>query len=745
MVKNTKQNIKKDSAKIAAPCGSWPSAITPELAASAAGTLDYPTFDSDYLYWLESRPEDNGRNTIMRMRRPTQVSPTQASPNQANSKPSAIEEVLPSPLNARSRVHEYGGKPYTVQDGMLYFVLQDDQCIYRLDTTIPDALPEALTTADQGLRFAELCLDTPRNRLLAVCEQHQGYLQDNSQENPQQEPENFIAAISLDGSQTLLKLVSGADFYAYPRLSPNGSHLSWISWQHPHMPWDNTTLEIAELDTNGAVGNIKRPLADNDEQSESLVQPNWAADGSLFFVSDRSEWWNIYRLSAEAITSNKNYEPCPPLHALEAEFATPLWTLGMSNYGISEPPGKERSHQGNHEENNNRDSSKGDLHSRSVIASYTQDGHWHLGRIDIPSSLSNNTTSAAAEAALTPIETPYSQLSSLAVHGNRAWFIGSSPQRGSELVELNIATQGLVVLRSLTDLGNTAPGNTALSNTDQSKVNVPDLDREHFSQPQALHYPTTNGDTAYGFYYPPTNPGYTAAKSETPPLIALCHGGPTGATSTALNYKVQFWTSRGFAVADFNYRGSTGFGRSYRNKLHGSWGRADVDDVIAGVAHLCERGLADPARLLIRGSSAGGYTVLAALTFSDVFRAGASLYGIGDLETLARDTHKFEARYLDSLVGPYPASRSIYVERSPIHHVENLNCPVIFFQGLDDKVVPPNQAMAMVDALKTKGLDVVYVPFTGEGHGFRRAENVARVFREELAFYQRILGIPTTP
>ncbi|MEH6542566.1 MAG: prolyl oligopeptidase family serine peptidase [Porticoccaceae bacterium] len=729
MVKNIKKDSKKDIKKIAAPCGSWPSAITPELAASAAGALDYPTFDSDYVYWLESRPEDNGRNTIMRMPRPTQVSPTQASP-----KPSAIEEVLPSPLNARSRVHEYGGKPYTVKDNILYFVLQDDQCIYRLDTAIPDALPEVLTSADQGLRFAELCLDTPRNRLIAVCEQHQGYLhgnpQGNLQENPQQEPENFIAAIPLDGSQTLDKLVTGADFYAYPRLNPDGSHLAWISWQHPHMPWDNTTLEIAEFDTNGAIGNIKRPLG-NSEQSESLVQPNWAADGSLFFVSDRSEWWNIYRLSAEAITSDKNHEPCLPLHALEAEFATPLWTLGMSNYGISEAPGKERSQEGS-----NSDSSDRNLSSCSVIASYTQDGLWHLARVDISiNSLTDNTTSAARQTPLTPIETPYSQLSSLAVKGNRAWFIGSSPQRGSELVELDIATQGLVVLRNL----------DTPSNADQNKVNAPDLDREHFSQPQALRYPTTNHDTAYGFYYPPTNPGYTAVKSETPPLIALCHGGPTGATSTALNYKVQFWTSRGFAVANFNYRGSTGFGRSYRNKLHGNWGRADVDDVVAGVAHLCERGLADPARLLIRGSSAGGYTVLAALTFSDVFRAGASLYGIGDLETLARDTHKFEARYLDSLVGPYPASRSIYVERSPIHHVENLNCPVIFFQGLDDKVVPPNQAMAMVDALKAKELDVIYVPFAGEGHGFRRAENVARVFREELAFYQRILGIATTP
>ena len=712
----------EQSEKVTAPCGSWPSPITPELAANAAGTLDYPIADGDYLYWIESRPEDKGRNTIMRTRRP----PFSDAEPLANSRLLAdiegiIEDLLPSPLNVRSRVHEYGGQPYTVKNGILYFVLQDDQRIYQLDTNAPKTLsqplPQPLTPADQGLRFAELCIDTQHQRLIAVCEQHSI----NQQDKPS-EPENFIAAIPLDGSQTLNKLVTGADFYAYPRLSPDDSQLAWISWQHPDMPWDNTCLKVADIDNNptnyGALCNTQTFASSNNE---SIVQPNWSPDGRLFFVSDRSEWWNIYCLDTNHLDTNhldthssnnstsdqsSDNTTGTPLYPMEAEFATPLWTLGMSNYGI-----------GLSCLNDNG------THTQHLIASYTQDGLWYLGRLVIPGDASSS-LEPTPRPVLETIPTPYAQLSSLTVTGNRAWFIGSSTQRGSELVELDIATQKMEVLR---------------------QVAVPELDPKHFSQPQVLRYPTTHQHTAHGFYYPPTHPEYSPLKTETPPLIALCHGGPTGATSTALSYKVQFWTNRGFAVADFNYRGSTGFGRPYRDQLKGNWGRSDIDDVVAGVSYLCEQGLADPERLLIRGSSAGAYTVLAALTFTDMFRAGASLYGIGDLETLARDTHKFEARYLDSLVGPYPDARQTYIERSPIHHAEQLNCPVIFFQGLEDKVVPPNQALAMVNALKAKGLEVVYVPFAGEGHGFRRAENVARVFREELAFYQNILSIPTTP
>lgn len=681
------------SKKNTAPCGSWPSPITPELAAGAAGSLDYPVVDGDYLYWLESRPEENGRNTVMRMRRPA---PGNAEPCRDTPR-DTVREMLRSPLSVRSRVHEYGGKAFTVKDDVLYFVLQDDQCIYRLDTRVANALPEVLSPANQGLRFAELCVDSTRQRLIVVCEQHLA---------EGEEPENFIAAIPLNTDQTLHKLLTGADFYAYPCLNADGSRLAFISWRHPDMPWDNTRLEIAGFDADGAISSIEQPLAPWDKvealgkkaKPESILQPKWAPDDGLFFVSDRSEWWNIYYLNAGATAQNGL--ACTSVSPMAAEFATPLWTLGMSNYDIAD---------GNDDKSG----------TQCLITTYTQDGLWQLGYVTI----NPDTKSPTQHATLKTVATPYTQLSSVTAKGNRAWFIGSSPCHGSELVELDIATQEMAVLRQL--------GN-------------PSLDAGHFSQPQTLLYPTTNSDTARGFYYPPTHPEYRSPKSETPPLIALCHGGPTGATSTALSYKIQFWTNRGFAIADFNYRGSTGFGRSYRNKLRGNWGRADVDDIVAGVEHLCERGLADPERLLIHGSSAGGYTVLAALAFTDIFRAGASLYGIGDLETLAQDTHKFEARYLDSLIGPYPEARQTYIERSPLHHTDKLNCPVIFFQGLDDRVVPANQALAMVDSLKAKGLEVVYVSFSGEGHGFRSAKNIARVFREELAFYQRVLGIPAS-
>ena len=587
----------RQNTKTPAPCGSWPSPITPELAAGATGTLDYPVCDGDMLYWLESHPENKGRNTIMRLRRLPASGSTSTSLSQAPipADPGSVEEVLPAPLNAHSRVHEYGGRPYTVKDGILYFVEQDDQRIYRLDTTSPKGLPEALSPEGQGLRFAELSLDLTRDRLIAVCEQHS---------STQGEPENFIAAISLDGSQSLKKLVAGADFYAYPCLSPDASSLAWISWQHPNMPWDSTTLEVASFDAEGAICELEpsptRLSMGGD--NESIVQLKWSPDGSLFFVSDHSEWWNLYRLSTKTLAAHssdssshiKTTSLCP----MAAEFATPLWTLGMSNYAIDD---------------SNSDDKR--VNAQTILTAYTQEGRWHLGLLDAPQT--------GSPGSLQPITTAYSQISALSAQGGRAWFIAASPQHGSELVEIDLATQDMVTLR---------------------QIAVPAVDLKHFSQPQALHYPTTQHDTAHGFYYPPTHPEYCPRQDEVPPLIALCHGGPTGATSTALSYKVQFWTNRGFAVADFNYRGSTGFGRQYRDKLKLEWGRADVDDIVAGVEYLCKQGLADPDRLLIRGSSAGGYTVLAALAFTDTFRAGASLYGIGDLETLARDTHKFEAR-----------------------------------------------------------------------------------------------------
>ncbi|TAL05661.1 MAG: S9 family peptidase [Porticoccaceae bacterium] len=642
------------------PCGSWPSPITPELAASTAGAIDWPLADGDILYWIETRPTEGGRSAVV-----------------AQAPDGTRRDLLPAPLNVRSRVHEYGGRPYAVAEGVLYFVLQDDQRIYCLDTRRPDtrhsrAFPVAITPAERGLRFAEPGLDRRHNRLLAIGERHHP----DTANGPKREPTNFIAAIALDGSGAVDELVSGDDFYAYPSLSPDGSQLAWISWNHPDMPWDRTHLWLADIGADGACRNVRHIAGGNAvcATGEAVLQPGWTASGELHFVSDRSGWWNLYRLTASGATV--------AVFPLAAEFATPLWSLGMSTWAACA--------------------------NGQLATAYTRNGLWRLGLVD-PTTRT-----------LKGIDTPHTEFAALAAAGNRVWCVAASPAHGSELLELD-ASSG--AWRRLHQLGE------------------PGLDPGFLPAPESFHYATEDGTEAHGFYYRPAHPRCTPLPGELPPLIALCHGGPTGATSTAYSAKVRFWTSRGFAVADFNYRGSTGYGRAYRDALRGRWGLADVADVVAGVRHLAARGRADPARLLIRGSSAGGYTVLAALTFADVFRAGASLYGIGDLEALARDTHKFESRYLDGLVGPWPAARERYRARSPIHHVAQLDCPVIFFQGLDDKVVPPNQTLAMVAALRARDLPVVYVPFPGEGHGFRKPEHVAQVFREELAFYQRVLGL----
>ena len=321
---------------------------------------------------------------------------------------------------------------------------------------------------------------------------------------------------------------------------------------------------------------------------------------------------------------------------------------------------------------------------------------------------------------MTEVPSPWTSIDSLVVEGSTAAFIGGAPDRNASVVSLDLRSGESHVHRS----------SSAIS-----------IDESLLSRPIALGWPTGDGsEVAHGYYYPPRNASYRAPAGETPPLVVMSHGGPTGATSDALNPATQFWTSRGFAVLDVDYRGSTGYGRAYRERLYGEWGVVDVEDCVAGALHLAETGRADRRRLAIRGGSAGGYTTLAALTFHDAFGAGASYYGISDLEVLAADTHKFEARYLDRLVGEWPAGRDVYRARSPLHHASRLGCPIIFFQGLDDRVVPPNQAELMVDALDRQGLPVACLMFEGEGHGFRGADTIRRCLEAELLFYARVFG-----
>ncbi|HIC94777.1 MAG TPA: S9 family peptidase, partial [Anaerolineae bacterium] len=454
-----------------------------------------------------------------------------------------------------------------------------------------------------------------------------------------------------------------------------GTRLAWLTWNHPNMPWDGTELWVAKLRADGSLGRAGRVAGG---PRESIFQPEWSPDGILHFVSDRTGWWNLYRWRDGRVE---------PLTEMEAEFGRPQWVFGMSTYAF-ESAGR-------------------------IICAYTRQGTWHLASLD------------TATRRLEPIETPYTEIAYVRAAPGRAVFLAGSPTEPASIVQLDLATGRIEVLRRSSETA---------------------IDPGYLSSPQAIEFPTEGGLTAYAFFYPPRNRDYVAPPDERPPLLVMSHGGPTSAASTTLNLEIQYWTSRGIAVLDVNYGGSTGYGRAYRERLEGRWGIVDVDDCVNGARYLVERGLVDGQRLAIRGGSAGGYTTLCALTFRDVFKAGASYFGVSDLEALTKETHKFESHYLDRLVGPYPERRDLYRDRSPIHFAHRLSCPVIFFQGLEDKVVPPSQAELMVQALRAKGLPVAYVTFEGEQHGLRRAESIKRALDAELYFYARIFGFePADP
>lgn len=547
-----------------------------------------------------------------------------------------------------------GGGAYFVAEGIVYFSNFADQRIYRQKV---GEQPQPLTP-EGDYRYADAILDRPHHRLICVREDHTG----------EGEPQNTIVSIDLDTGECQV-LVSGDDFYASPRLSPEGSQLCWLSWNHPNLPWDGTELFMASLQADGS---LNKPQLVAGGVSESIFQPEWSPDGLLYFVSDRDNWWNLYRYRDGKIE---------PLCPKEAEFGLPLWVFGMATYTFAS--------------------------ADEILCTYTEAGNWFLASLDVQTGQ------------LQTIETPYSSISAPLVSQGKAIFTGGSATEPTAIVQLDLASGKVEVIRPSTRLK---------------------VEEGYLSIPQPIEFPTENGLTAYGFFYPPTNQDFRAPEGTKPPLLVKSHGGPTAATSSTFNLKIQYWTSRGFAVLDVNYGGSTGYGREYRQRLKERWGIVDVDDCANGAKYLAQQGLVDGDKLAIAGGSAGGYTTLAALTFRDVFKAGASHYGVSDLEALATDTHKFESRYLDGLIGPYPERQDLYIARSPIHHTDRLACPAIFFQGLEDKIVPPNQAEAMVNAIKAKGLPVAYVAFAEEQHGFRKAENIQRSLDGEFYFYARIFG-----
>jgi dipeptidyl aminopeptidase/acylaminoacyl peptidase len=578
-------------------------------------------------------------------------------------------EVTPAGFNVRTRVHEYGGGAFVLGTRQVYFSNFTDQRIYGVGIAAhgPPDVPQAITPAGDWF-YGDAAFDAGRERLICIREDHGG---------GRREPETTLVTIPLDGTESAGEVIaSGFDFYSTPRLSADGSRLAWLAWRHPQMPWDGTELWVADLTPSGRLQHSRRVAGG---PAESIYQPGWSPDGTLYFVSDRDGWWKLYRSRQLDPSDVTPVIADPPA---QAEFGRPAWVLGSATWAFAGP--------------------------RRLAVAYTQHGRWLLGIVDV--------VSGVLSSLIEDLE-PHDWLAATPTH---VVAVAGTARTADAVVRIELATRRVDILQSSSTLT---------------------LDDDRISMPLAIEFPSAGGRTAHAFVYMPRNGSDQAPPGERPPLIVIGHGGPTNATKSTLNPSVQYWTSRGFAVADVNYGGSSGYGREYRQRLNTQWGIVDVEDSINAARHLVKSGQADPDRLIIRGGSAGGYTTLAALTFHPgEFKAGASYYGISDVEVLAHDTHKFESRYLDTLIGPYPEEGARYRERSPIHFVDRLSCALILFQGLEDKVVPPNQSEMMANAVRRKGLPVAYLAFEGEQHGFRKAATIVRCLEAELFFYGAVFG-----
>jgi len=625
--------------KKAAPFGSWSSPISIDLLLKGELRLAAPRWDGADLYWIEGRPDEDGRQVIVR-----------------RSADGAIADVTPRGFNARTRVHEYGGGDYAVSNGTVWFTNFDDQRLYRQD---PAGAPRAISP-EGDVRHADLAVDGERKRVLAVREDHS---------RGESEAVNSLVALDVDGGRDPIVLASGNDFYSSPKLSAEGRRLAWLTWNHPNMPWDGTELWVGELDADGAITSSSKVAGG---PSESICQPEWGPNGELYYVSDRTGWWNLY-----SARGHRDEALCQA----EEEFAGPQWVFGRSHYQV--------------------------LDENEILCLHSRSNVYKLSRLDLRTS------------ELSPVRLLYSFLDGVRVSGRKAVMFAASPTLSLRVLTVDLDTGAEEVVR------------TTVSTH---------IDPNHFSIPKPIEFATENGVTAHALYYPPRNADVEGPPNAKPPLVVHSHGGPTSAVVPVYNLEFQYWTSRGFALVDVNYRGSTGYGREYRDMLRGEWGVADVDDCVNAARHLIDEGLADPEHVAITGGSAGGFTTLLALTKKDLFRAGASHFGVGDLESFRNETHKFESRYLETLVGPYPERADLYRERSAVNFADHLSCPIILFQGLDDRVVPPDQSEEFVAACKAKKLPYAYIAFEGEQHGFRRAPNIRRSIDAEFYFYSRIFG-----
>ncbi len=644
------------------PFGAWPSPLTIDRVLEAGVSVGEIRVDGGDVWWTESRPSEGGRIAVMhQLAGGTTV------------------EASPDDTSVRTRVHEYGGGAWWVDRGTLFFADWATQRLFRAD---PGKTPAPITPASQvpaGDRYADGVVTPDRTWVICVREHHGAG-----------EPVNEIVAVPAYGEGPPQVLVTGPDFVAWPRLSPDGSRLCWIEWDHPDMPWDATRLRVAPVESSGGLVADTITLGEAHTVAggpdESVQQPVWQNADELLFISDRTGWWNLYRARADDPDTATNLAPT------ERDLAGPPWVFGTSSYAMCD--------------------------DGTIAIAVHHDGVMSLGRIDDDAIelLDTGLTSISQVRSLTGGIAPSDRSRASVV------CLGASFTREPTVVQVPVGA---------------GSSGRPLELRPAFELDLPD---GLISVPEHITFEVGEGAQAHGLFYPPAHPEVEGPEGAAPPLLVLSHGGPTAAARPQLSLDVQFWTSRGFGVVDVNYRGSIGYGREFRNALRDRWGVADVADCVSAAGHLAAIGRADGDRMAIRGGSAGGYTTLCALSLTDRFAAGVSRYGVADLGALARDTHKFESRYLDRLVGPWPEAEAIYLERSPIHHIDGFSCPLLVLQGLEDVIVPPDQSEQIVDAVRAKGIPVAYLAFEGEQHGFRQAETIRRALQAELAFYGSVFG-----
>jgi dipeptidyl aminopeptidase/acylaminoacyl peptidase len=592
--------------------------------------------DGKDIYLSELRPFEKGRTTILKFENGN------------------FKEILPKSFDAKTKVHEYGGLSFCSKDKEVYFSNLEDQQIYKIDMN-KNVFPITPVSTD---RYVDYIVDKTRNLIFCIQEEHL-----------ENEVNNSI--VKIDESRTVQKIKKGNDFYSSLAISPDNKKLAFLSWNHPNMPWDSATLYVADITENGDLKNLKKIAGSDDE---AIFQPRWANDGSLYFVSDKTNFWNLYRYKQGCIENI-----CP----MDAEFGLPMWVFGLSTYDF-------------YFENK----------ELKIVATYIKNGKSHLALIDPKTKK------------LKEIKTRFTSFSNVLVVDNNLYFIGASPTELSSVVCLDLKKKDFKVLKKSKNI---------------------EIDPGYISIPKNIEFPTDNNLTAHMIFYPPINKDYKLLTK--PPLIVKSHGGPTSRAEAVLDLEIQFWTSRGFAFVNVNYSGSTGYGREYRQRLYKNWGVADVNDCVNAALYLAKNDFVDKNKMIIKGGSAGGYTTLCALTFKDVFTAGASYYGVSDVIALAKDTHKFEAKYIEKLIGSYPEKKELFFQRSPINFIDKLSCPIILFQGNDDKIVPPNQSEKMFEALKKKRIPTSYLLFEKEGHGFRNADVIKKTIESELYFYSKIFNL----